>query len=279
MLQYYAKQKIACLAFSFIATLVFYVGTSVSAGGLVPPSGMGVVTMLLLFASFAFMSVRIAGRRVDAQVEALLDAYNVGCDPAYLHEGGARLAATIRSSMEKEPASNALGSWFLSFYATAAADLGKTQEADEMARLMVNVATKQKDPLDQAAVMINLEPLVLRLHGATAAEALLKKALELLQQADQNQAAPYVAYAAGEGALLTCMQEGNTDSLLKIFEDVRANEAQHMRMRVMYADAAASIYQAQGNYVAERRLRSFVAENGNKLPLVAANQQRLAQIP
>lgn len=278
MLQYFTKHKIICLVFSFLATIVFYIATCISVGGLVPPTLVGMVTTTALFLSFLFMSSRIFGRRLDTMVMQMLDTYNRDCDPQRLYDDGAKLAGKIMKGMTNSPRENSTGAWFLSFYALAAADLGKTQEAEDMAKAMVRTAGQQRKPFDQLTVLANLEPLVLRLHGAQAAQAVLDQARDLLPQVGGQGAEVYGTFVEGESSTLENMRTGNTAALLDLFQRVRQSEDQLMRMRVMYADAAASIYQAQGDEANERICRQFVVSNGNKLPLVPLNAARLAQL-
>lgn len=278
MLQYFTKHKIICLVFSFVATTVFYAATCISVGGPVPPSLIGIVTTTVLFLSFLFMSSRIFGRRLDDMVMQWLDYYNRDCDPGRLYGTGAQLAAKIMKGMKNSPRENANGAWFLSFYALAAADLGKVDEAEDMAKAMVRTAELQRKPFDQVTVLVNLEPLVMRLHGVDAAQAILDKAQELLKDLDGQGPDIYGAFVKGEGETLRNMRTGNTAGLLDFFEKVRRNDDQLMRMRVMYADAAASIYQVQGDQVNERACRQFVVSNGNRLPLVPLNNVRLEEL-
>lgn len=278
MLQYYTKHKIICLVFSFLATFVFYIATCISVGGVVPPTLIGMVTTTVLFLSFLFMTSRIFGRRIDTMVMQMLDTYNRDCDPQRLYDQGAQLAGKIMKGMTKSPRENSTGSWFLSFYALAAADLGRVQEAEDMAKAMVKTAGQQRKPFDQLTVLANLEPLVLRLHGAAAAQAVLDQAEQLLSQVSGPGAEVYGTFVKGEGSTLANMRNGNTQALLDLFERVRRSDDQLMRMRVMYADAAASIYQARGDQVSERACRQFVVSNGNKLPLVPLNAARLEEL-
>ena len=277
MLSFFKKYVVLTYVCTIAVPVLITLVSFVMAGGIIMPTVATVLSGFILLLSCFFLFQTSFRKRAEAEAQAHLNAYNEGCDPELFYQAGTQVAAEIEKDLGRRPKETVDGVWYLAAYALAAADLGHADEAERYAQALLNAVPAQTSPLSQAIILVHMEPLILRLHGAEAAKAVLTQASACLEGQEGESAAMLQAFLGNETRTVDDMIAGNTTQLVAYFMQIMRNEEQPMRMRVLYADAASQIL-AGTNDARERACLQFVVENGNALPVVEPAKQRLAAL-
>lgn len=277
MLAYFKRYRLIAFAVSFgvpiIAIAIVALATGINLmsgilGGVIFLAGM----LVLLAITGSYFS-----KRAEREAESALALYNEQCDPEGLLVDGKQIATAIYEECYAKSTTD-LGAWFLSPYALACADTGAAEDAQMMEQIMLDHTPENATPLQRAGIIINVEPLTLRLHGPETALSIARDAEALLAEDSTPEAESKKSYLRFEIPMLEALIAGNGEALLSQFESVRASESSPMRLRVLDADAAGGIYASLGNIDEARKAYQFVIENGNKLPVVDEARAKLATL-
>ncbi|RDB62290.1 hypothetical protein C1878_08165 [Gordonibacter sp. 28C] len=272
MLPYFKKYLFAAYALSVLIPVASLAAFSVVMGGNVVKTLPGLFSSLMLFVACLYAMPRIMGQMADRKADALVSLYNDACDPPAFLEQAEKPAGAV-----KTPYTEA-GSWFLSFYALALADEDRAEEAARIGESMRLSAVQAQDPKVRAALLVNMEPVVLRLLGAQAALGAVEEAERLLAGAQDAESAQRRNFLAWERGVLEARLAGDDGALAEKLAHVRPQAAYPLRMRVLAAADEAAVHRRRGDVAQERECLRFVAEHGNRLPAVAAAQERLAEL-
>lgn len=272
MLPYFKKYTILMYVLPVLAMVVLTTVLAYASGFALSSTLPGLLVSLAGLVVLTLLSSRIFGNLANKKADELVALYNESCDPQAFVEQGAEVASTIEGPYTEA------GSWFLSFYALALLDVGQVEPAAVIGSNMQKSAMEAADPRTRAAVMVNIEPLVLRLFGAQAALGVVAEAEAALASLAGPDAEQRRSFLAWERSLLTALVEGDEDRLLQTYSEVRLREVYPMRMRALNADAEAAICRRRGLSERERECLKFVVEHGNQLPIVPAARARLTEL-
>ena len=276
MVAYFRSYKVISYAISFglpllvIAVCMLF---GVNLLGSVYGGVFYVVCMLVLMVATS----RYFVSRADREAERMLALYNEGCDPQEFVDQAVR-PATAAYEQAFRGGTTELCAWFLAPYALAVADTGESDDAAMMEEALLGGIAPNVHPLERAGILLNVEPLTLRLHGPEEALKLATEARELFEASDEPDASsdPALGYLAFEIPLLQALVDGDAEEMCRRFESVWRSESNPMRMRVLDADAAASVYASRGDAEARRSALQFVVDHGNALPVVESARAALA---
>lgn len=272
MLPYFKKYTILMYVLPVLTMVVLTTALAYGAGFALAATLPGLLVSLACLVVLTLASSRYFGNLADRKARELVALYNDACDPAAFVEQGAEVASTIEAPYTEA------GSWYLSFYALALLDEGQTQPAAIIGSNMQASAARTDDVRVKSALLVNIEPVVLRLFGAQTALGVVAEAEAALAGLDGPDAEARRSFLAWEHELLAAICEGDEEFLLAKHAAVRANEGNPLRMRVLSADAEATIWRSRGNAPAERECLAFVVEHGGGLPVVPAAHARLAEL-
>lgn len=240
------------------------------------PTGL-ICVLALLFASLAAVNTSMK-RRVADQFDKWADKYNNECDPEALRTLGGKAAYDMMQEREGGDPLGETDAWFLSLYGLACIDQGDIDTAEKIGSAILEDASKQKQSVQCANMLANVEPVVFRLRGAEEALAVLGKATALLTADKSPEANSVRNYVEFETRALTAIVDGDQETMRVMFEHIYRDNRQPMRLRVLAADTCASIYRAQNNEADELVALTFVDEHGNKLPVRKAAEERLDEV-
>ncbi|MDO4183509.1 MAG: hypothetical protein Q4E12_07915 [Coriobacteriia bacterium] len=269
ILAYNAAVIVPLVAVSLVSTIM---GTPIIA---TVPGLIGTIILLIACLLMVHTTLR---RKMSDSTTKLVDAYDLHCDPEALTTGGGKLAYNIMQAREQGDKLGPGDAWFLCYYALASIDTGEASSAEKIAAAVLEDSQDQKKFADQANMLVNLEPLVLRLRGAQDALSLLVKAEELIEYDTSGAAQQLKGYIGFERPILQALVDGDQDTLLEKFTAVMHSENQPLRIRVLDADAAASIYRQRGDESSELEALHFVELYANKLPVAQTAAARLEEI-
>ena len=239
------------------------------------PGLLGTLALMLACLCYVYFSVK---RRTDDSMTKLVTKYDYECNPEALVKGGGQIAFNAMQAREKGDLLQVGDAWFLSPYALACLDTGATESAQEIASAIIEDAMKQKKFADQASMLVNVEPVVLRLRGPEEALSVLNKAEELASFDESDSMREVLSYIGFEKSVLEALCSNDQDKLLELFVSVMNNEKQPMRIRVLDADAVGSIYRARGREDFEIQALNFVELHGGTLPVKAEAEKRLEEL-
>lgn len=271
MLPYFKGYKMAVYVVAAIAPFVVLYAWSALAGRNMFSTLEGMVALVVVFFACLLGLSRVLGNKADQKADALVSLYNDACDPPAFLEQGEPLAQVI------EPPYTEAGSWFLSFYALALDDVGRTSEAAAIGTAMVEGAKHAPNPVVRAGLLVNMEPVVVRLFGPEAALGVIDEAEAALTQAGA-QLDDRENFLSWERAILQARRDGNDEELLGRFSQIYMSASYLPRMRVQAAEEVAAILRRRGDAAGERAALTFVVEHGNRLPAVRAARERLAEL-
>lgn len=261
-----------------IVPLVAVSALSLITGTPIISTPMGLLcTIALLIACLVSVNVAMK-RKVADTYDRLADKYNHECDPDALLKQGGKAAFDMMKAREDDSPLGDTDAWFLSLYGLACVDMGSLESAEKIGAAILEDAPKQKESVQCANMLANVEPLVFRLRGAEEALAVLERASALLTGDTSAQANGVRNYVEFETRALNAILEGDQETMRVMFEHVYRDNRQPMRLRVLGADTCASIYRAQGNEGDELAALTFVDEHGNNLPVRKAAEERLDEL-
>ena len=267
MLAYFKNYRAMCYAISFGVPIVI-IGVLWLAFGINLMSGIyGGITFLVCMLLLLFITGRYFSSRAEREAEEALAQYNEKCDPEAFRAQGKQAAAAIYGECYARGTTE-LGAWFLAPFALACIDTGATEDAQMMEQMMLEHIPEGTPNAARAGILINIEPLTLRLHGANDALTLAREAQELLVGNESDEVKDKIAFLNFEISLLNSLANGDTDKLRSLFEGVVVASSTPQRIRVLDYDALGGILEGQGDIEGARRAYQFVIDNGNKLPVV-----------
>ena len=167
--------------------------------------------------------------------------------------------------------------WFLAYYTRALTDAGYLDEAAVRFNELRNDAAATRDALQQAAKIINIEPLIRKLLGGQYALQALEEVRALYQEHAANPS-PREAFYLWE---LRCLEKQRDGDLRGLGEEMRQasnNDRNSWYVRVECAEREAWVQRAMGHLDEERERLEFVVRHGNVLPHVQRARQRLAEL-
>ena len=243
-------------------------------GGPLTAFPVGFVFPFLVLGTADLIALRMASRKADADVTAMVDLYDIGCDPKAFTDEAVSVVANVEVP-NTEP-----GSWLVANYALALADQGRLEDAAAYGKSMNDCADVLADghPEIASTIYVNMEPLVLRLFGAQQAFGIMDRAMECMSRVSDPSAEDKRRFIQWESDLLQAMVSGDIPQLLQKHSHVRMGVLFPMRMRVLNAHAESVIHRNLGDFNSERICLEFVVANGNKLPVVASARARLSEI-
>lgn len=277
MLAFFKNYRLIAYTISFgvplviIAVLTFVMNINVMSG--IFGGVIFLVSMLILLA----ITGSYFSKRAEREAEAAMALYNEQCDPEGFREQGKPVATAIYETCY-EKCTTELGAWFLSPFALACADTNASDDAVMMEKMLLERIPENATNLQRAGIIINVEPLTLRLHGPEVALSLARDAQALLMDDMSPDAIAKKSYLGFEIPLLEALIAGDGDALVEKFDNVRKSSSTPMRIRVLDSDAVAGILAAQGKIDEAREAYQFVIDNGNKLPVVNEARIKLARL-
>ena len=167
--------------------------------------------------------------------------------------------------------------WFLAYYTRALTDAGYVDEASARFNELRNDAAATQDSLQQAAKIINIEPLIRKLLGGQYALQALEEVRELYRERSANPS-PREAFYLWE---LRCLEKQRDGDLFGLGQEMRKasdNDRNSWYVRVECAEREAWVQRAMGHIDEERERLEFVIRYGNVLPHVQRARQRLAEL-
>lgn len=266
---YRRKAILYATAFGAAIIVVFsFIGGPVVAGPL------GILFPFLVLFTCDLIAIRMAGRKANADVTAMVDLYDQGCDPKAFTDEAVAVVANVEVP-DTEP-----GSWLVANYALALVDQGRLEDAAAYGKSLNDCADVLADghPEIASTIYVNMEPLVLRLFGAQKALTVMDSAMECMERVTDASAQDKRRFIQWEADLLQAMISGDIPQLLQKHSHVRMGVLFPMRMRVLNAHAESVIHRSTGDFNSERICLEFVVANGNLLPVVAPARARLAEL-
>ena len=244
----------------------------VSRGSLDAAGGFQLLVPLALALVSAFCVKRIFEFAADGFAKNLLSVYEDRCDPQLFVEQARDVADSFTVPFGE------LGTWFLSSYGLALADLGRLHESAEILERMRKSAEAAVSKKQLAAVLINTEPLAQRLMDDGIAISMLEKAREEIGRVGDGTGDARLSYIEWKLGVLKSRKDGNAALLLSSLREIRERKSCSWRLRVQCADEEAALCSGLGDALRERECLEFVVEHGNRLPSVKRAQRRLAEL-
>lgn len=272
MLPYFKKYAIiSCVVAVAVPVVVSTVYVLVT-GRMMAASLDGLIMLLLLlFGTMMAMQVVFA-KRVAAETSELLDLYNEQCDPAALVEKGRAVAEAITVPF------NVDGSWFLTYYAQALLDLGRTDAARKILDEMAQSASRARKAPVKAGILMNEAVLATKLEGPAAALKLMDEAYELFGGSSANPADRNIVFVNGQRDLLRAEVEGDAQAQRAFYARAQSDGSVPMRLRVESAWKLARLSYQEGDTATERTMLQFLVDHGNKLALVTPARKQLREL-
>lgn len=271
MLPYFKKYSILAAAGGAAMTVLIISIWSSLVGTYVVSTVPGLLAALALLVVCSIWAANVANRMADGKAANLVALYNEACDPAAFVEQGSSVARAIKSPYSEQ------GTWYLSFYALALADEGRSEEAADIGKSMLEAARMATDPDKKSSILVNVEPVILRLFGPEAALGVIAEAEASAQAAGAGDGAR-ARYLSWERGLLEALRDGDENALAKKYAHVRMGEGYPLRMRVIDALAEAAIHRRRGDVSRERECLEFAAERGGGLPAAREARERLSSM-
>lgn len=272
MLPYFKRYVIICCVVAAAVPIVASTIWPLLTGEIMAASLPGLITLLVLFFGTMAVMQRIMGAKAQMETERLFALYNEQCDPGALVEEGAPVAELVEGQCGELP------SWFMSYYAQALLDVGQVERAQAVKTTQLSGVSSLKRSAAQAAVVVNMVPLALKLDEPADVLGLIDQAEGLLSGMEDDAAAQRRAYLASQRELVGAKAAADPHALVDVCERVRVNAEHPMRLRVERAwDEACACYR-MGDAVRERACLEFIVENGNELALVAPARARLTAL-
>lgn len=272
MLIYFKKYIFAAYALAFAVPIILMVTWSVIAGENVVKTTPGLFTSLALFGVCLLGMMSAMGRRADKKAEQLVSLYNDACDPPAFVAQAETVARNAKAPY------NESGSWFMSFYTLALADVGRLDEAARIGDAMRLSAADAKTPQSKAAMLINIEPVIKRLFGPEMALAAVQEAEHLLEVPVGTPQDDRLKFLSWEHDILNAMITHDKATLCEKYLHVRTTPGYPLRMRVLAAFDEAVLHRECSEISQETECLLFVVEHGGALPAVKAANTRLEEL-
>ena len=225
---------------------------------------------LVIFCTWAFS--RASRPPKVGKFSQIIRIYDDNCDPQTFLGVADGIARRLRMPY------NELSVWFLAPYGMALVDVGRRDEALELADSLRQAAEQAPTPHERASMLVNMEPFIERLFGSPIALPLLERAQELMDADPFTNDAGRRNYVAWERSMLQAQAAGNYGRLVELLREVRVRESCSMRLRVTCALRESVAHRALGDTSRERECLEFVVAHGSMLPAVSSARQRLAEL-
>lgn len=272
MLPFYRKYVIAVCASAVVVSIVVSTIWAFVTGRVMASTIEGLLISLALFFGTLAVAGRIFNNKATEETERLFALYNDRCDPEAFVNEAADLARTAREARGE------LSSWVMSYYAQALLDVGKPEGARAIEAEQVGSVDALKKTADQAAVVVNMVPLAMKLDEPPVVMALIDHGIELIGDAEDFASTERRTYLQGQREIMEARLAGDNERLVGLYERIRTSAAGPLRVRVERAWDEAQLHFRAGDVERERACLQFVADKGNKLALVKPARERLAAL-
>lgn len=272
MLPFYRKYVIAVCASAVVVSIVVSTIWAFVTGRVMASTIEGLLISLALFFGTLAVAGRIFNNKATEETERLFALYNDRCDPEAFVNEAADLARTAREARGE------LSSWVMSYYAQALLDVGKPEAARAIEAEQVGSVDALKKTADQAAVVVNMVPLAMKLDEPPVVMALIDHGIELIGDAEDFASTERRTYLQGQREIMEARLAGDNERLVGLYERIRTSAAGPLRVRVERAWDEAQLHFRAGDVERERACLQFVADKGNKLALVKPARERLAAL-
>lgn len=279
MLKYVSKYRTMYFVLCPIIAIALITAASAITGGATFTTIPGILVSACIVAVTYVVGWRIVDKAATAFAEKDVALFNDDCDPEAFIEAAQGFIPTMQKPYDRWSA------WYLSPYALALIDAGRTPDAQQIVDNMHDSLGQTTDPATLTALYVNLYPPVKELYSRDLATWCLdqaeqsianapepKKAEDAKKQAENRQ---YLSWARR----LAAAEDANNDSyLLQLHQSVVANDVNPQRARVQSALAAADCAKHLGDAEEERRFLEYVIQHGNKLKAVQAAKEQLEEL-
>ncbi len=272
MLPFYRRYVIAVCASAVVVSIVVSTIWAFVTGRVMASTIEGLLISLAVFFATLAITGRIFNNKATEETERLFALYNDRCDPEAFVNEAADLARAARETRGE------LSSWVMSYYAQALLDVGKPDAARAILSEQVQSVDALKKTSDQAAVVVNMVPLAMKLEEPPVVMALIDHGIELIGDAEDFASTERRTYLQGQRAIVEARLAGDATQLVELYERIRTSTTGPVRVRVERAWDEAQLYFRAGDVERERTCLQFVADKGNKLALVKPARERLAAL-
>lgn len=272
MLPYYRKYLITAYAVAVAVPIVITTAIAAFGGVALSSTIPGIFASLGILIVATLVMLRVMGNKAERDTAETLALYNNECNPAAFIERAQPVVANIRPPYEP------MGAWFISYYAMALADVGRFDEAADIGTALQQSAAVARNDSSRSALLVALEPLVLRLFGPQTALPVIEQTVALLEKLPANHNDGQLEFMQSERERAAARVAGNDEWLLNSYREIRENEGLPLRVRVLYANLEAEICKRRGDAARERMCLEFVAARGGGLPAVPFAHARLAEL-
>lgn len=269
MVIYFKKYTIAICVIAVALPIIASTLWPLLFGQLMATSAMGLFLMIGLFIVGLFLGYLIFEKKAEALAEGYTAKYNEKCDPQAFLSEGKRLAEEIKYPY------NALGAWYMSYYAQALLDIGNADEAKRIYDDISKSIEANKRGIDKIGIIANLIPLDEKINPASSTVELIDQGLKICKSDNIRSAKPFEDFFESQKKIAVARLAGNEELIARLSEKIRSSAQYPMRIRVEYAWSEASACYRLGDYSEEKRLLHYVVKNGNRLILVSKAQKRL----
>ncbi len=273
MLPYFKKYVIWCCVVAVAVPVVTSTAYAAVTGTIMAASLPGLIGLLVLLFGSMMAAQSFFGRKADERTEAMLARYNDQCDPEGLTDAATEVVVAMQQPY------NVMASWFLTYYAQALLDEGKTDRARAIEEAMLRSIDAAKNDSIRLGVLMNAVPLVTKTQGAAAALALVERGLDIVPTLQQGpQTSDPLKFLNDQKTLLQAAVAHDDAALRSLYGRVHDDAALPMRIRVESAWKEAQACHGLGDVARERECLEFVASNGGRLALVAPARKQLAAL-
>lgn len=272
MLPFYRRYVIAVCASAVAVSIVVSTIWAFVTGRVMASTIEGLLISLAVFFATLAITGRIFNNKATEETERLFALYNDRCDPEAFVNEAADLARAARETRGE------LSSWVMSYYAQALLDVGKPDAARAILSEQVQSVDALKKTSDQAAVVVNMVPLAMKLEEPPVVMALIDHGIKLIGDAEDFASTERRTYLQGQRAIVEARLAGDATQLVELYERIRTSTAGPVRVRVERAWDEAQLHFRAGDVERERACLQFVADKGNKLALVKPARERLAAL-
>lgn len=271
MLPYFKKYAIFVCICAVVPVLIATTVWPLITGQIMASSIAGLALMFALFIAGLLVGYFIFSRVAENKTEAMLNKYNMQCDPQALIDEGSGIMHEINLPL------NQTSSWFAGYYAQAMLDVGDSKEAAVVLQRMEDSVPKAKNAYVKCAVISNMLPLVEKVEGATSAIKYSEEALQLCSESKKANDT-YRDYLLSQKTIYEAETSDDAKRIASLSEGIRSNARYPMRIRVEYAWKAANAYFKLNNSSQEISELKFIVEKGGTLKLKDKAKSRLSQL-
>lgn len=273
MLPYFKKYVIWSCVIAVAVPVVTSTVYAAVTGSIMAATLPGMIGMLVLLFGSMMAAQSFFARKADEKTEAMLALYNEQCDPKAFTEQAAPVVANMREPYD------VMASWFLTYYAQALLDEGRTDQAKAIEAAMLRSIDAAKNDSIRLGVLMNTVPLVTKTQGPRAVLDLVDKGLALVPTLQQGpQTADPLTFLNNQKTLLEAAVDHDDATLRSLYARVHDDASLPLRIRVESAWKEAQACHGLGDTARERTCLDFVVADGKGLALVAPARERLAAL-